>query len=81
MPTDDELLEQTLAFSGAYVSDDGNVTIRRFGVAAFEYSGDRFLGHCAACSRAGVVPSTGESLPDVAAAVRFLSTHDHADAD
>ena len=81
MSTDYELLEQTLAFSGAYVSDDGNVTIRRFAVAAFEYSGARFLGNCGACSRAGGLPTTGESLADVEAAVRFLSTHGHGDVD
>ncbi|TFV92972.1 hypothetical protein E4P40_00880 [Blastococcus sp. CT_GayMR20] len=81
MPTDDELLERALAFSGTYVSDDGNVTVRRFAVGAFEYSGDRFLGNCTVCSRALSLPAAGEPLADVAAAVRFVSTHIHGDVD
>ena len=81
MPSDAELLERTLAFSGTYVSDDGNVTIRRAAAAASEYSGNRFLGNCIVCSRALVLPPTGEALADVAAAFRFLSTHSHGDVD
>jgi len=81
MPSDEELLRRTLAFSGAYVSDDGTVTIRRSAVHAVEYSGDRFVGNCTVCSRELLVPARGEPLPDVRAAVRFLSTHDHGDVD
>jgi hypothetical protein len=81
MASDAELLERTLAFSGTYVSDDGCVTIRRVAGGAFEYSGNRFLGNCIVCSRALVLPPTGEPLADVAAAVRFLSTHNHGDVD
>ena len=81
MPSDDELLERTLAFSGSYVSDDGNVTVRRVANASFEYSGDRFLGHCAVCSRALLVPLTGEPLSDVRAAIHFVAAHAHGDVD
>jgi hypothetical protein len=81
MPSDEELLERTLAFSGTYVSDDGSVTIRRLAIGAVEYSGDRFVGHCTVCSRALLIPARGESLTDVGAAVRFMSTHDHGDMD
>jgi len=80
MPSDEELLDRTLAFSGTYVSDDGNVAIRRAAGAA-EYSGDRFVGHCAVCDQALLVPYPGEPLADLAAAIRFLSTHDHGDVD
>ena len=38
MPSDDELLERTLAFSGSYVSDDGNVSIRRVVAESLPYS-------------------------------------------
>ena len=81
MPSDDESLERTLAFSGTYVSDDGNVTIRRFVGGAFEYSGNRFLGICSVCSGAHVLAPTGEPLADVAATMRFVSTHNHGDVD
>jgi hypothetical protein len=81
VPSDDDLLARTLAFSGTYVSDDGNVTIRRSGVGSFEYSGDRFVGNCSICSRALLIPSTGEPLSDVRAAVQFVATHNHSDLD
>ena len=80
VPSDDELLERTLTFSGSYVSDDEQVTIRR-AAGVMEYSGARFTGYCAVCSRAGRTPPTGEPLRDVRAAVRFAATHDHGDAD
>ena len=81
MPSDDELLERTLAFSGSYVSDDGNVTVRRVSAASFEYSGDRFLGNCRVCSRALLVPVTGEPLSDIRAAILFVAAHTHGDVD
>ena len=81
MPFDDDLLERTLAFSGSYVSDDGHVTIRRSAAGSFEYSEARFVGQCHVCSRAGLIPSTGEPLADVRAAVRFVAAHDHGDLD
>jgi len=81
VPPDDELLEQTLVFSGSYVSDDGTVTITRSVVRAFAYSGDRFLGRCTVCARARLVPADGEPLADVREAVRFVSTHDHGGLD
>jgi hypothetical protein len=81
MAADDDLLERTLAFSGSYVSDDGNVTVRRTAGESFEYSGHRFLGNCTVCSRAGLIPPTGEPLPDVRAAVLFVAAHTHGDLD
>ena len=81
MASDDELLERTLAFSGSFVSDDGNVTVRRADGAAFGYSGLRFLGNCTVCSRAHLIPPTGEPLPDVRAAVLFVAAHNHGDMD
>jgi len=81
MPSDEELLERTLAFSGTYVSDDGTVLIRRYTNRTFEYSGARFVGSCAVCSRALLLSSAGERLADVGAAVRFVATHSHGDAD
>jgi hypothetical protein len=81
VPADEELLERTIAFSGSYVSDDGIVTIRRSGGVWAEYSGDRFVGNCAICSRARLIASTGESLPDLRAASQFLATHDHGGVD
>ena len=81
MASDDELLERTLAFSGSYVSDDGNVTVRRITAASFEYSGHRFLGNCTVCSRALLVPLTGEPLSDVRAAILFVAAHTHGDVD
>jgi hypothetical protein len=81
MPSNDELLERTLAFSGSYVSDDGTVTVRRVTGEAFEYSGYRFLGHCTTCARAHLIPVTGEELPDVRAAILFVAAHDHGDVD
>jgi hypothetical protein len=80
MASDDELLERTLAFSGSYVSDDGNVTVRRV-ASEFEYSGHRFLGNCTVCSRALLVPLAGEPLSDVRAAILFVAAHDHGDVD
>jgi hypothetical protein len=79
MSSEDELLERTLAFSGSYVSDDGNVTVRRVAGASFEYSEHRFLGHCAVCSRALLIPPTGEPLSDVRAAMLFVAAHGHGD--
>jgi hypothetical protein len=81
VPADDELLEQTLAFSGSYVSDDGTVTITRSVVHASAYAGDRFLGRGAVCTPALLVPADGEPLADVGEAVRFVSTHDHGGLD
>jgi hypothetical protein len=81
VPSDDDLLERALAFSGSYASDDGQVTIRRSAAGSFEYSEARFVGHCHVCSRAGLTSSTGEPLSDVRAAVRFLAAHDHGDVD
>lgn len=80
MPTDDERLERSLAFSRTHVSDDGQVTIRRAPVPP-GYSGARFTGSCAICSRAGLMAPTGQPLDDVRAAVRFLAAHDHGEAD
>jgi hypothetical protein len=81
VPSDDDLLERTLAFSGSYVSDDGHVTIRRSAAGSFEYSEARFVGQCHVCSRTGLTPSTGEPLADVRAAVQFVAAHDHGDVD
>jgi hypothetical protein len=81
MPSDDELLERTLAFSGSYVSDDGNVTVRRVAGASFEYSGHHFLGNCRVCSGALLIPPSGEPLADVRAAMLFVAAHDHGDMD
>jgi hypothetical protein len=81
MPTDEELLERTLVFSGSYVSDDGTVTVRRATAASIEYAGDRFLGNCTVCSRALLIPRTGEPLPDLRAAIHFVSSHTHDDVD
>ena len=64
MPSDDDLLESTLAFSGSYVSDDGNVTIRRTDVGAPDYSADRFVGFCTVCT-GPPLPPDGEPLPDI----------------
>jgi hypothetical protein len=80
VPSDENLLERTLAFADSYVSDDGHVTVRR-APASSEYSGARFAGHCAVCSRAGVLPPSGEPLFDVRAAVQFVSAHAHSDSD
>ena len=80
MPTDDDLIERTLAFSGSYVSDDGHVTIRRaFG--SYEYSGSRFAGYGDVCSRTGDTARTGEPLADVRAAEQFVAAHRHGDTD
>ena len=81
VPTDDELLERTLTFSGSYVSDDGQVTIRRSASGPVEYTGNRFVGYCRRCGRSRLIPSDGEQLPDIPAAVRFAATHDHGDVD
>jgi hypothetical protein len=80
MPSDDDLIEATLAFSGSYVSDDGHVTIRRsFG--SYEYSGSRFAGYCDVCSRTGRIAPGGEPLSDVRAAGQFVAAHEHGDTD
>jgi hypothetical protein len=81
LPSDEVLLERTLAFSGTYVFDDGTVTIRRSSMRSVEYSGDRFVGNCTVCSRALLIPARGEPLTDVKAAVRFMSAHGHGDVD
>jgi hypothetical protein len=78
--SDDEVLERTLEFSGSYVSDDGNATIRR-SIASLEYSGARFTGYCAVCSQAGLTPPSGEPLRDVRAAVQFVAAHRHEEVD
>ena len=57
MPSDDDLLELTLSFSGSHVSDDGNVTVRRAHEGTFEYSGDRFVGFCRSCARTRRIPT------------------------
>jgi hypothetical protein len=81
VPPEAELLEQTLAFSGSYVSDDGTVTVSRAVVHAFEYSGARFGGRCTVCARALLIPDDGEPLADFRDAVRFVATHDHGGVD
>jgi hypothetical protein len=81
VPSDDELLERTLAFSGSYVSDDGHLTIRRYMSGSFEYSGNRFVGYCRRCARTLLIPPEGVPLPDVRAAIDFAATHDHGDVD
>ena len=75
------MLERTLAFSGSYASDDGNVTIRRSALGSTEYSGARFVGRCTACSRAFLIPADGTPLSDVREALQFVATHDHGDED
>lgn len=80
VPFDENLLQRTLAFAGSYVSDDGQVTVRRAAVST-GYSGARFAGHCAVCSRAGLLPKAGEALFDLRAAVQFVSAHPHGDRD
>jgi hypothetical protein len=79
--SDDELLVRTLAFSGSYVSDDGNVTIRRSRGGTSGYSDDRFVGNCLLCYRARLIPATGAALLDDDAAARFMATHDHGEVD
>jgi len=81
VPSDDDLLERTVALAGSYVCDDGLVTIRRSADSPFEYSGNRFVGHCAVCARALLMPAAGEPLADVRAAIHFVATHDHGQAD
>ena len=78
--SDDQLLERTLAVFGSYVSDDGHVTIRRAG-GSLEYLAARFTGYCALCSRAGLIPSTGEPLSDIRAAAEFVAAHRHGEVD
>jgi hypothetical protein len=80
VPSDDDLIERTLAFSGSHVSDDGHVTIRRSS-GPHEYSGSRFAGHCDVCSRTGRTAPGGEPLSDVRAAVQFVAAHTHGDVD
>ena len=81
MPSDDDLLERTLAFSGSYVSDDGHVEVRRSLGRSAEYSGERFVGFCAVCSRSRLSPPDGEPLTDLRAAVHFLVEHAHGESD
>jgi hypothetical protein len=80
LPSEQELIERTLAFSGSYVSDDGHLAIRR-SAGAFEHSRHGFLGYCGSCARARLIQPTGEPLPDVVAAIRFIATHDHDEVD
>jgi len=63
------------------VSDDGHIRITRAHADAHEYSGDRFVGTCDHCARAGLMPAGGELLADVRAAARFAATHDHGYTD
>jgi hypothetical protein len=80
LPGDDEvLLERTLAFSGGYVSDDGDVSVRRVTPRTSTYAGHRFVGSCAVC--AALLPAAGEPLADVRAVSRFVSAHRHGDVD
>ena len=81
VPSDDDLVERTLAFSGSYVTDDGHVTIRRSLVRSREYSGDRFTGYCDACARARLISPAGEVLSELRAVLDFLATHDHGETD
>ena len=81
MRSHDDLLVRTLAFSGSYVSDDGDVTIRRSRGSSLEYAGDRFIGTCRPCFRAHLIPPTGAPLPDADAARRFMATHSHGGVD
>jgi len=82
VPADEEeLIEHTLTFSGSWVSDDGHVTIRRALVESAGYSGARFVGHCALCVRAGLLPRAGSAVPDVHAAAQFVAAHQHGAAD
>jgi hypothetical protein len=80
LPSERELIERTLAFSGSYVSDDGHLAIRR-SVGSFQHSGHGFLGYCSSCARARLIQATGEPLPDVVAAIGFIATHDHDEVD
>ena len=81
MALDDELLEQALAFSGSYVSDDGVVSICRAAARTATYSGARFVGRCTVCGRTRLLPDDGEPLADVPEAVRFVAMHDHSGLD
>jgi len=77
----DDLLELVLAFSGTYVSDDGDVTVRRSVTDSTAYSAARYAGWCRTCAHADLVGPAGEPLADVRAAARFVATHDHAGTD
>jgi hypothetical protein len=77
----DDLLERVLAFSGTYVSDDGDVTVRRSVVDSTTYSAARYAGWCQTCAHADLVGPDGEPLADVRAAARFVATHDHTETD
>jgi len=81
VPTDEDLLERTLTFSGSYVSDDRHVTIRRADGQAAGYSRERFIGFCTLCSRAGLIPPDGALLTDIRSAAYFVAAHDHTEAD
>src|SRR3954452_24641217 len=80
VPSDADLIERTLAFSGSYVSDDGHVTIRRSS-GSYGYSGSRFVGYCDVCSRTSSTAPTVEPLSDVRAAAQFVAAHTHGDVD
>jgi hypothetical protein len=79
VPSDEELLERTLRFSGSYVSDDGHVRIRRSS-GAVGYSAATFLGYCDTCALSVRTPA-GEPLADVTAVSQFIAAHDHGDVD
>jgi hypothetical protein len=81
VPSDDELLENTLTFSGSYVSDDGHVTIRRSPSGSLDYSGNQFVGYCSWCARALLIPPDGEPLRDIRVAIGFAASHDHGAVD
>jgi len=77
----DELLERVLAFSGTYVSDDGDVTVRRSVIDSTAYLAARYAGWCQTCAHADLAGPDAEPLADVRAAARFVATHDHAGTD
>ena len=62
MPSDDELLERTLAFSGSYVSDDGNVSIRRVVAESLPYSACALPRQLHRLFLAASSPPTGEPI-------------------
>jgi hypothetical protein len=80
VPTDDDLVERTLAFSGSYASDDGQVTIRR-SRSTNGYSAAAFTGRCGACAQAGMTPPEGEPLDDLVEAAQFAAAHRHGEVD
>jgi hypothetical protein len=80
VPSDDDLLERTLRFSGSWVSDDDHVRVRRRSDAT-GYAADSFVGYCDTCARAGRTPAAGEPLADVGTVVQFVAAHHHGDVD